>query len=82
MRPFGEETVSLLLQTKERCPQVQAGTELGTLELEVPSIPSVIVHDGLCDISLEFLRVLWWLFRLHMQGYESFTLTSEMELIK
>jgi len=28
MGPFGEETVSLLLQTKERCPQVQAGTEL------------------------------------------------------
>lgn len=63
---MGEETVLLLLQMKERCPHVQAGTELGTLELEVPSIPSVIVHDGLWDITLELLQVLLWLFRLRM----------------
>lgn len=82
MGAFGEETVLLLLKTKETCPQVQAAMQLGTLELEVPSTPFVVVCDGLCDISLELLQVLGWLFRLHMPGDESFTLTSEMELIK
>ena len=82
MGPFGEETASLLLQAKGRCPQGQAGTELGALGLEVPPAPSVTVPDGLCNVPVELLQAFRWLFRLRMPDYESFTLTSEVELIK
>ena len=81
MGPFGEETVTSATN-KRKMPPGSGWHRVRTLELEVPSIASVIVHDGPCDISLELLQVLRWLFRLCMPGYETFTLTSEMELIK